>query len=186
MTAPANTSRRALIVEDEPSIREIVRLHLSLAGFEPEEVADGRAALDRLLVPSVRWFIRRRVNRVLDELGARLDVKIPEFTLTKRQVLIDRLVHDRALQAAAAQYAAENKMPGAVATESSDAIFAPIQALWLVAAYKGWRSLPVAIFGGLEELAPGTDVIPTCTLYHIYAMREKYGEAPNGALPAAR
>ena len=76
--------------------------------------------------------------------------------------------------------------PGAVATESSDAIFAPIQALWLVAAYKGWRSIPIAIFGGLEELAPGTDMIPTCTLYHIYAMREKYGEAPNGALPAAR
>ena len=74
------------------------------------------AALDRLLVPSVRWFIRRRVNRVLDELGTRLDVKIPEFTLTKRQVLVDRLVHDRAVQAAAAQYAAENNMPGAVAT----------------------------------------------------------------------
>src|SRR6185503_826486 len=38
------------------------------------------------------------------------------FTLTKRQVLIDRLVHDRAVQAAAAQYAVENKMPGSVAT----------------------------------------------------------------------
>src|ERR687897_650882 len=48
MTAPAKTSRRALIVEDEPSIREIVRLHLSLAGFETDEVADGHAALDRL------------------------------------------------------------------------------------------------------------------------------------------
>jgi DNA-binding response OmpR family regulator len=48
---PANAptpSKRALIVEDESSIREIVRLHLSLAGFETEEVADGRAALDRL------------------------------------------------------------------------------------------------------------------------------------------
>jgi len=48
MTASGNTPRRALIVEDEPSIREIVRLHLSLAGFETDEVADGRAALDRL------------------------------------------------------------------------------------------------------------------------------------------
>jgi DNA-binding response OmpR family regulator len=48
MAAPAYTSRRALIVEDESSIREIVQLHLSLAGFETEEVADGRAALDRL------------------------------------------------------------------------------------------------------------------------------------------
>ena len=48
MAAPASTSRRALIVEDEPSIREIVRLHLSLAGFDTEEVANGHAALKRL------------------------------------------------------------------------------------------------------------------------------------------
>jgi DNA-binding response OmpR family regulator len=48
MAAPANSFRRALIVEDESSIREIVRLHLSLGGFETEEVADGHAALDRL------------------------------------------------------------------------------------------------------------------------------------------
>ena len=48
MTASGHTSRRALIVEDEASIREIVRLHLSLGGFETHEVADGRGALDRL------------------------------------------------------------------------------------------------------------------------------------------
>jgi DNA-binding response OmpR family regulator len=48
MATPANTFRRALIVEDEPSIREIVRLHLSLAGFETDEIADGHAALDRV------------------------------------------------------------------------------------------------------------------------------------------
>ena len=48
MAAPANPPRRALIVEDESSIREIVRLHLSLAGFETEEVADGHTALRHL------------------------------------------------------------------------------------------------------------------------------------------
>jgi DNA-binding response OmpR family regulator len=52
MASPAQTTtlppRRALIVEDESSIREIVRLHLSLAGFETEEVANGHTALDRL------------------------------------------------------------------------------------------------------------------------------------------
>jgi DNA-binding response OmpR family regulator len=48
MAAPAGPSRRALIVEDEAAIREIVRFHLSLAGFETEEAADGRAALDRV------------------------------------------------------------------------------------------------------------------------------------------
>jgi DNA-binding response OmpR family regulator len=39
--------RRALVVEDEPSIREIVRLHLELGGFAVDEVDDGRQALDR-------------------------------------------------------------------------------------------------------------------------------------------
>lgn len=47
-TNTTSPPRRALIVEDEPSIREIVRLHLSLAGFETDEVADGHTALSRL------------------------------------------------------------------------------------------------------------------------------------------
>jgi len=43
--APA---RRVLLVEDEAPIRELLRLHLSLAGFAIEEIGDGAAALDRL------------------------------------------------------------------------------------------------------------------------------------------
>ena len=39
--------KRALIVEDEPAIRELVRFHLDLAGFAVDEVDDGRQALDR-------------------------------------------------------------------------------------------------------------------------------------------
>jgi DNA-binding response OmpR family regulator len=40
-------ARRILLVEDDAPIRELLRLHLSLAGFEIDEVADGRTALDR-------------------------------------------------------------------------------------------------------------------------------------------
>jgi DNA-binding response OmpR family regulator len=43
---PANRPR-ALIVEDEAPIRELLRLHLELAGFALEEVGDGRTALNR-------------------------------------------------------------------------------------------------------------------------------------------
>jgi DNA-binding response OmpR family regulator len=43
----AAARRTALVVEDEPSIREIVRLHLDLGGFDVHEVDDGRRALDR-------------------------------------------------------------------------------------------------------------------------------------------
>ena len=38
---------RILVVEDEPPIRGLVRLHLSLAGFEVEEIGDGTVALER-------------------------------------------------------------------------------------------------------------------------------------------
>lgn len=70
--------------------------------------------------------------------------------------------------------------PGATAGEATDVVFAPIQALWILFAYKGWGRVPAALIGGLEELAPGTDGIPTCTLYHVYAMRQKYGEEAAG------
>lgn len=52
------------------------------------------AALDRLLVPSVRWYLRRRVNRVIDKLNTRLRLEIPAFHRTKRSVLVDRLAFD--------------------------------------------------------------------------------------------
>jgi hypothetical protein len=31
--------------------------------------------MDRLLIPSVRWFLRRRVNLVLEEIGKRLSLR---------------------------------------------------------------------------------------------------------------
>src|SRR4051812_31315522 len=38
---------RVLVVEDDGAIRELLRLHLSLAGFDIVEIADGRTALAR-------------------------------------------------------------------------------------------------------------------------------------------
>ena len=40
------------------------------------------AILDRVLIPSTRWFLRRRINRVIDEIGTRLDIEIRPFQLT--------------------------------------------------------------------------------------------------------
>jgi DNA-binding response OmpR family regulator len=39
-------ARRVLVVEDEPHIRELVRLHLSLEGLTVVDAADGESALD--------------------------------------------------------------------------------------------------------------------------------------------
>jgi DNA-binding response OmpR family regulator len=46
--AVSSLPRRALMVESEPGVRQLVRTHLELAGFALEEVADGRVALERL------------------------------------------------------------------------------------------------------------------------------------------
>ncbi len=67
--------------------------------------------LDRLLIPSVRWLLRRRLNRLIDTVNRRLDVEIKPFQLTKRQVLIDRLVYDPQVVAAANDYAHADNLP---------------------------------------------------------------------------
>jgi len=69
------------------------------------------AALDRILIPSTRWFLRRRINRVIDEIGARLSIEIRPFQLTKRQVLIDRLAYDAQVLSAIQSYSREHDMP---------------------------------------------------------------------------
>jgi glycerol-3-phosphate O-acyltransferase len=73
--------------------------------------------LDRLLIPSVRWVMRRRLNRLIDRVNRRLTVEIKPFQLTKRQVLIDRLVYDPQVVAAANDYARANNLPREVAMD---------------------------------------------------------------------
>ena len=71
--------------------------------------------IDLLLIPSGRWLLRRRLNRLIDSVNRRLDVEIKPFQLTKRQVLIDRLVYDPQVVAAANDYARANNLPREVA-----------------------------------------------------------------------
>jgi len=73
------------------------------------------ALLDRLLMPSARWFIRSRANKVLDEVSQRLPIHIRPFQQVRRQALIDRLVFDEKVQQAARAFAEAHQMPRAVA-----------------------------------------------------------------------
>jgi glycerol-3-phosphate O-acyltransferase len=65
------------------------------------------AVYARIFVPGVRWLVRRRAERVLDEVGGRLKLEIRPFQRTRRQALIDVLVHDARVQEAAAANARE-------------------------------------------------------------------------------
>lgn len=75
----------------------------------------GWSLLHHIFLPSVRWFARKRVNRVLDEIGSLLDIEIKPFQLTKRQVLIDRLVFDPKVAEAIQEHAEESQIPREVA-----------------------------------------------------------------------
>src|SRR6266540_596030 len=59
------------------------------------------AFVSHLVLPGARWVLRRRVNRVLEEIDARLKIRIAPFKLTKREGLIARLIDDSQVQEAA-------------------------------------------------------------------------------------
>lgn len=69
------------------------------------------SVLSRMLIPSVRWFFRRRINRVINEIATHLDLGFRPFQLTKRQVLIDRLAYDPVVMEALQKAAEEKKIP---------------------------------------------------------------------------
>ena len=52
------------------------------------------ALVDRLFAPAFRWWLRRRVNRAIDELNQRLKLRIPPFKLARRRQLIEQLMFD--------------------------------------------------------------------------------------------
>jgi glycerol-3-phosphate O-acyltransferase len=78
------------------------------------------ALLERLLVPGVRWYLRRKVNRVIREISTRLNIELPQFKLTQRHVLIDRLVHDPRVQEGIARECAGKGLPREVVAARVD------------------------------------------------------------------
>ena len=73
------------------------------------------AALDRVIGPGVRWFFRRRMERVVARVNARLDRKIEPFRLAARRDMVARLVYDPQVMEAVADHAAATGVPGEVA-----------------------------------------------------------------------
>jgi len=67
--------------------------------------------LQHFLLPSVRWFFRRRANRLIDDVNNKLALRLPSFKLTKREVLIDRLVYHERVIAIVEETAREQEIP---------------------------------------------------------------------------
>jgi glycerol-3-phosphate O-acyltransferase len=73
------------------------------------------AIVSRMLLPSVRWFFGRRLNRLTEQVNRTLDLKIPPIAMTRRQVLIDRLVYDPKVLQEVARVADAERIPREVA-----------------------------------------------------------------------
>jgi glycerol-3-phosphate O-acyltransferase len=72
------------------------------------------AVVGHLVIPGWRWILRRRVNRVLEEIDTRLKIRIPPFKLTKREVLIARLLDDSEIQDAIEAQAGASGLPRSI------------------------------------------------------------------------
>lgn len=71
------------------------------------------------LFPSVRWFLRGRLERAVERLNRRLERPIEPFKLMARQDKIARLVYDSNVMEAVAERAAEAGIPGSVALQEA-------------------------------------------------------------------
>ncbi len=63
------------------------------------------------LLPSVRWYFRRRLNRAVDRLNNSLQIKVRPFQRTKRQVLIDQLMFDQEIMTQIETQASTENIP---------------------------------------------------------------------------
>ena len=71
------------------------------------------------LFPSVRWFFRRRAERLVARLNTRLARPIEPFKLAKRYDMIQRLIYDPEVSKAISEYAKAEGVPENVAFEKA-------------------------------------------------------------------
>jgi glycerol-3-phosphate O-acyltransferase len=74
-------------------------------------LAASYALVMSILFPSVRWYLRRRLNKAVDKLNASLQIEIRPLQRTKRQVLIDQLIFDQEVIALIKEQAQEENVP---------------------------------------------------------------------------
>ena len=77
------------------------------------------SALERVLVPSVRWFFRRRMQRAVTRMNTKLSRPIEPFKLARRHDMIQRLIYDPKVAEAIAEHAKSEAVPENVAFETA-------------------------------------------------------------------
>lgn len=95
-------------------------------------------ALSHFLLPSVRWFFRRRMERVVATLNERLERPIEPFKLLRRHDMIQRLSYDASVIEAVAERAQEAGIPEEVAFQEAQRYAREIVPSFSATAYFGF------------------------------------------------
>ena len=77
------------------------------------------SALERVLVPSVRWFFRRRMERAVAQVNTKLDRPIEPFKLARRHDMIQRVIYDPKVAEAIVEHVKTEGVPENVAFEAA-------------------------------------------------------------------
>ncbi len=92
------------------------------------------------LFPSVRWFLRRRAERLVEELNKRLERPIEPFKLARRTDTIQRLIYDPEVVKAVTEHAAETGVREDVAFETAKRYAREIVPSFSAQAYFGFAT----------------------------------------------
>ena len=109
------------------------------------------AALERIMIPSVRWFFRRRLEKAVARINKRLDVPIQPFKLARRYDMIQRLIYDPKVAQAVADHARATNTPERVVFEEAAHYAREIVPTFSASAYFGFatrmaRMISMALF----------------------------------------
>jgi glycerol-3-phosphate O-acyltransferase len=73
-----------------------------------------------ILLPGIRWFFRRREEIFIQKIHKHLNLRLPAFKLTRKKVIVDRLMSDPSVLKAIDEHAQEQKIPAEAAMKMAE------------------------------------------------------------------
>jgi hypothetical protein len=125
--APDRPRPRALVVEDEAPIRELLRLHLDLGGFVLDEAGDGRRGLDLAratpfdLIPG--WYQGRATHIHVEATVNGRSVKVSQIAFPEA---INNTVHTSGIYASRGTNPMSNQSDGIFADSLASELVTPV------------------------------------------------------------
>lgn len=103
--------RATLLFDDDREGLIVTNIGVPIWILLPLTIMSALWVLQHFLVPSVRWFFRRRANRLIEDVNNKLALRLPSFKLTRREILIDRLIYHKRVLALVDELAKQEDVP---------------------------------------------------------------------------